>query len=102
VEKDEIPINEHQFRLRVVESLTKLETLAESTDDHLKRLNGTVARHETDINVLKQDILTEKVTARTSLAWWHRISPLIWLGIGGLIVLFLVHSEELLRAFLKP
>jgi hypothetical protein len=93
---------EQSFRLRVVESLAKLETLAQSTEDHLKRLNGTVARHEVEINVLKEDVLTEKVKSRTSLAWWRRISPLIWLGIGGLLVLFLVHSDDLLRAFSKP
>ena len=32
----------------------------------------------------------------------QRISPLIWLAIGGVIVLFLVHADELLRVFAKP
>jgi hypothetical protein len=118
----EITTDEHRFRLRVVESLARLETLAQSTDDHLARLNGSVARHEERLQVLQQSlgqhqidcpvrgeveilktaVLTEQVESRTTSAWWHRLSPLIWLVAGGVIVLFLLHAEELLRVFSKP
>ena len=118
----EITMDEHSFRLRVVESLAKLETLAQSTDDHLARLNGTVARHEErlqglqqslgqhqidcpvrgEVEILKAAVLTEQVETRTSSTWWHRISPLIWLVVGGLVVLFLLHADQLLRVFSKP
>jgi hypothetical protein len=119
---NEIAIDEHQFRLRVVESLARLETLAQSTDDHLSRLNGTVARHEDrltalqenlgqhqidcpirgEVETLKAAVLTEQVENRTTSAWWQRISPLIWLALGGIVVLFLLHADQLLRAFSKP
>jgi hypothetical protein len=118
----EITVDEHGFRLRVVESLARLETLAQSTDGHLARLNGTVARHEErlqglqqsigqhqiecpvrkDVDTLKAAVLTEQVEARTTSAWWRRISPLVWLVIGGLVVLFLLHADQLLRVFSKP
>lgn len=118
----EIAIDEHQFRLGVVESLARLETLAQSTDDHLARLNGTVARHEDRLQALQQSlgqhqmdcpirsevenlkaaVLTEQVETRTTSAWWHRLSPLIWLAVGGLVALFLLHADQLLRVFSKP
>lgn len=122
MERDEITIEETQFRMRVVESLARLETLAQSTDDHLARLNGTVARHEERLQLLQQSfgqhqidcpvrgevetlkaaVLTEQVETRTSSTWWHRMSPLIWLVVGGLVVLFLLHSEQLLQVFSRP
>jgi|SRR5271157_2742578 len=102
MERDEIAVDEYEFRMRVVESLARLETLAQSTDDHLARLNGTVARHEKRITSLQAAVLTEQVEARTTSAWWRRISPLVWLVVGGLLVLFLLHSDQLLRVFSKP
>ncbi len=118
----EIAVDEHQFRLGVVESLARLETLARSTDEHLARLNGTVARHEErlqtlqqsfgqhqidcpirgEVETLKTAVLTEQVESRTSSEWWQRLSPLIWLAVGGLLVLFLVHADQILRVFSKP
>jgi hypothetical protein len=117
-----IEITEQDFHLRVVASLARLETLAQSTDDHLARLNGTVARHEDrlqalqqsidhhqidcpvrgDVETLKAAVLTEQVEARTTSAWWRRISPMVWLVIGGLVALFLLHADQLLRVFSKP
>jgi hypothetical protein len=118
----EITMDEHRFRLRVVESLARLETLAQSTYDHLGSLTKTVARHEDRIQILQQGIgqhqidcplraevetlkaavLTEQVETRTTLAWWQRISPLIWLAVGGLVALFLLQANQLLRVFSKP
>lgn len=102
MERDEIAVDEYEFRMRVVESLARLETLAQSTDEHLGRLNGTVARHEKRIGALQAAVLTEQVEARTTSAWWRRMSPLVWLVAGGLLVLFLLHSDQLLRVFSKP
>ena len=114
--------DEIAFRMRVIEALTKIETLGLSTDQHLARLNGTVVRHEERLDTLK-DVLSNHKTqcplllevaalksaalirateTQAASAWWQRISPLIWLAIGGVIVLFLVHADELLRAFAKP
>ena len=118
----EIEITEQDFHLRVVASLARLEIMAKSTDDHLNRLNGTVGHHEerllaiqtrcaqqqlqcpvrADVEILKAATLTEKVTNQVTSAWWQRISPLLWLAIGGVIVLFLIHADELLRHFAKP
>ena len=118
----EIEITEQDFHLRVVASLARLEIMAKSTDDHLQRLNGTVDRHEERLQALREDVgrhqlqcpvradvellktatLTEKVTSQVTSAWWQRISPLIWLAIGGVIVLFLIHADELLRHLAKP
>lgn len=118
----EIEITEQDFHLRVVASLARLETLAESTDDRLQRLNGTVERHEQRLQALREDVgrhqlqcpvradvellktatLTEKVTSQVTSAWWQRISPLLWLAVGGVIVLFLIHADELLRHLAKP
>jgi hypothetical protein len=102
MEKNEITIDEHRFRLRVVESLAKLEGLAQSTDGHLARLNGSVARHEEKINSLQAAMLTERAASRATSTWWQRISPLLWLAAGGVLALFLLHSEQLLRLFSKP
>ena len=122
MERDEIAVDEYEFRMRVVESLARLETLAQSTDDHLARLNGTVARHEDRLQALQQSlgqhqmdcpiwgevenlkaaVLTEQVETRTTFVWWHRLSPLIWLAVGGLVALFLLHADQLLRVFSKP
>jgi len=102
MENNEITIDEHRFRMRVVESLTKLEGLAQSTDGHLVRLNGTVARHEEKIHTLQAAMLTERATSKATSTWWHRISPLVWLAVGGVLVLFLLHSDQLLRVFSKP
>ena len=118
----EIEITEQDFHLRVVASLARLEIMAKSTDDRLQRLNGTVGRHEerllaiqtrcaqqqlqcpvrADVEILKAATLTEKVTSQVTSAWWQHISPLLWLAIGGVIVLFLIHADELLRHFAKP
>ena len=107
-----------EFQLRVVESLTRLETLAEATADHMKRLNGSVARHEQNIGSLRQDLtehpvqcpmradvdqlkasaLTEHTQAETNAVWWTRLSPIIWLAIGGIAVLFLLNAKSLLEA----
>lgn len=120
--ENEITLDEHQFRMRVVESLARLETLAQSTDDHLVRLNGSVDRHEARLDELQQSlaqhpidcaigaeveslkaaVLSGQVESQTTAAWWRQISPLIWLAIGGLLVLFLVHGDQLLRVFSKP
>jgi hypothetical protein len=118
----EIEITEQDFHLRVVASLARLEIMAKSTDDHLQRLNGTVDRHEERLQALREDVgrhqlqcpvradvellktatLTEKVTSQVTSAWWQRISPLLWLAVGGVIVLFLIHADELLQHFAKP
>jgi len=102
MDKNEITIDEHRFRLRVVESLTKLEGLAQSTDGHLARLNGSVARHEEKINGLQAAILTESAASKATSTWWHTVSPLVWLAVGGVLALFLLHSDQLLRVFSKP
>lgn len=88
--------------MRVVESLAKLETLAQSSDNHLARLNGSVARHEERINALQAAMITERAASKATSTWWHRISPLVWLAVGGVLVLFLLHSDQLLRVFSKP
>jgi hypothetical protein len=95
--------------------------LAVATEAHLKTLNGSVGRHEQEIHVLNQSLgehrascptraevealrvmlLTQQAQARTTSAWWGRLSPLIWLAIGGVLVLFLSHAQELLSAFTK-
>ena len=118
----EIEITEQDFHLRVVASLARLEIMAKSTDDRLQRLNGTVGRHEERLQALREDVgrhqlqcpvradvellktatLTEKVTSQVTSAWWQRVSPLLWLAIGGVIVLFLIHADELLRHLAKP
>ncbi len=117
-----IPADEHSYRMSVLESLTRLETLAKATADHLARLNGSVARHEErlqhlqqaccehqthcpigqDVQTLKAAVLADETEARAASVWWGRLAPALWLGIGGVIVLFLVHANELLRAFSKP
>jgi len=118
----EITLDEHQFRLRVVESLARLETLAESTEAHLRRLNGSVARHEERIATLQQDLtehtvecpvrdeievlrdsmIREQAGDAATVAWWTRVSPLVWLVIGGVLALFLLHGPDLIRLFSKP
>lgn len=122
MEQPEITFDEHQFRITVVKSLTRLETLAESTDGHLKRLNGSVARHEEriatlqqnltehplecpmrqEVDSLKASVITEQAEEKATAAWWSRVSPLVWLVIGGVLALFLLHSPDLLKLFTKP
>jgi hypothetical protein len=114
VTKETIGIEEHKFRMQVVRSLTKLESLASKTEAHLKLLNGSVARQDSwiaqhpmscglreDVSKLKAAVLTADVAAQTSAKWWHALAPLIWLAAGALLVLCLVHSSELLKAFSK-
>jgi type II secretory pathway component PulF len=55
-----------------------------------------------DVEALKVAALSERVTSNVTSAWWQRISPLLWLAVGGVIVLFLIHADELLRHFVKP
>jgi len=55
-----------------------------------------------EVAALKSAALIRVTERQASSAWWQRISPLIWLAIGGVIVLFLVHADELLRHFAKP
>ena len=111
-----------EFRLRVTETLARLETIATATDARLIKLNGSVASHEERLLSLR-DVLSEHrftcpmrselATLRTALTadetatkvtaeWWLRISPLIWTAVGGAIILFLSHADVLLRAFAKP
>jgi len=121
-EENGITIDEHKFRMHVVESLTRLETLAQSTDARLARLNGSVACHEERIHDLQQmmdqhqvdcpmretvetlraAIISDEAEHKASASWWRAASPLLWLIVGGVLVLFLVHSKEMLRVFSKP
>ncbi len=100
--QNEITLDEHQFRLSVVKSLGRLEALAQSTENHLARLNGTVARHEEKIAALQATVLAQRVASKEASAWWRRVAPLLWLAVGGMLVLFLLHSDHLLRVFSKP
>jgi hypothetical protein len=113
---EQIEMGEHEYRVHVVRALSRLEILAQSTDEHLKRLNGTVAKHEDRLNTLWKDVtehpimcplraeveklqravLVDETRVETTEKWWTRASPLIWLAIGGLLVLFLVHAKDIL------
>jgi hypothetical protein len=55
-----------------------------------------------EVAALKSAALIRATETQATLTWWQRISPLIWLAIGGVIVLFLVHADELLRHLAKP
>ena len=112
----QIPMNEHEYRIHVVRTLSRLEILAEAADEHLKRLNGSVAKHEERLNTLWRDfsqhplacplraeveklqraVLVDETSAATTEKWWKRISPLIWLGIGCVLALLLLHAKNLL------
>ena len=43
----------NEFRVVVIESLTQLKGDVRGIQDHLARLNGSVARHEADLNQQK-------------------------------------------------
>jgi hypothetical protein len=120
-EEPEITLEEHTFRLTVAQSLSRLETLAVSTDQHLKDLNGSVGRHEdrlvglradltlhavecplrAEVEKLKQLVTADEAAAKATEKWWERISPLIWLAIGGVITLLLLNGPAILQIGLQ-
>ena len=113
-----VPNDEQGYRLHVVDALARLETLAESTDTHLKTLNGSVGRHETrltnltaeltrhpmecplraELERLKIIVITDKAAAgaaeKVTTIWLKRLSPLAWAAIGALALLILLHSKD--------
>jgi hypothetical protein len=99
METGDISLDEHKFRLHVVESLTRLEVIGEATTSHLARLNGSVARHEERIGTIQASMVDQAAERRTVVAWWARLSPLVWLAVGGVIAMFLMHGKELLQVF---
>jgi hypothetical protein len=102
MEQAEITLNEHEFRIGVVKSLARLETLAQSTDAHLKRLNGSVARHEEKIALLQQGMASDHAAQKATAAWWRRVAPLVWVFVGCILALLALNGPKLAKLVLQP
>jgi t-SNARE complex subunit (syntaxin) len=102
---------------KVIRSLVRLETLAETTEQHLRTLNGTVKDHGIMLGGLEIELKQHQLdcplrnevealkTANEALksahneraAWINKIFPFITAIIGGVIVIFLLHSNDILK-----
>jgi hypothetical protein len=65
----------------------------------LDRLNGSVARHEADLNAVKIDQARREGADANSGRWFENLKPAIWTVLGVIGVLVLEHGHALVAAF---
>ena len=106
---------------KILRSLIRLETLAEATANHLHLLNGTVKEHgllfaklelelkqhqldcplRTEVEMLKTANEALKSAHHERMSWINKIFPLVTAILGGIIVLFLLHANDILKWITK-
>jgi septation ring formation regulator EzrA len=68
-----------------------------SIADHLKVQNGRVGKCEDKITELEKDDLASQAEQKKDKEWRLTLKPVVQAIIGGSIVIFLLHAEQLLK-----
>lgn len=93
-------------QLRLLEEGARHEQWLKSIDARLATLNGSVARHQQDIQVLQQSAAVEKAKSeaveRVKSEWGRHLRPVLVNGVKGLLFLLAAlafyHLRELKEA----
>jgi len=106
-----------QFREAVLTGIAELKTGHTNIVDRLDKLNGSVARHEGDLNSLKvadarhegltanvstlmadvEKLKTAETKTTTQIDMATTTGKAIWGAVGGTVILLLQHAPDLLK-----
>ncbi len=99
-------MSERDFHDAVLTALGELKAEQAATRTEVKnivarldKLNGTVARHEEAIGKLQLEQARREGGDASSKSWSDRLRPVAWAGCGAFVLLVLLHSREVVRAF---
>lgn len=99
---------ELEFQQKVLTALGNLQSgqavtnvRLDGIDEHLKSLNGAVARHERDLNSVKlKEAADIAVSQERNRTYARYVRPAVRIGGAILITLLAEHSHEIVKAVL--
>lgn len=93
---------QNDFEREVLNGLAELRGDMKAVRDHLKRLNGSVEKHEVRIQEQDKQIsayaVKEGARKDENDRWEKRIHPIVMLAVGLAIGLLLMHGPDVIKA----